>query len=70
MSDNKGYLFGLVNFRSVFRCNSFGTCDVNAFYLLVKERQIISTFIKTRFEFISAKCESLVRRTNTAKSKS
>ena len=43
---------------------------VNAFYLLVKERQIISTFIKMRFEFISAVCKSFVGKTNTAKSKS
>ena len=36
----------------------------------LRKKQIIFTFIKIRFEFISTECENLVRRTNTVKSKS
>ena len=69
--DNKGYPFGLVCLRSVFgiRSDCFGTCDVvNTSYLLVKERRVVSPFVKISFEFSSAFCESVVRRTNTAES--
>ena len=48
-----------------------GTCDVvNASYFLVEEREIVSTFVEIRFEFVSTECESVVRRTNTSKSES
>ena len=43
---------------------------MNACYFLVKERQVISTFVKIGFKFVSAECAGLVRRTNAAKSKS
>ena len=37
---------------------------------LVGEREIVSTFVEIRFEFVSTECESVVRRTNTSKSES
>jgi len=56
--------------RSVFGSECFGTCDVvNTSYFLVKERQVVSPFVKISFEFSSAFRESVVRRINTAESK-
>ena len=43
---------------------------MNTSYFLVKEGQVVSPFVKVRFEFNSAFSESVVRRTNTAESKS
>ena len=69
--DNKGYPFGLVCLRSVFGSECCGTCDVvNTSYFLVKERQVVSPFVKISFKFSSAFCESVVIRTNTAESNS
>ena len=68
---NKGYPLGLIGSASVFRVKSISTCDVMyPFYFLIKERQIISTFVKIRFEFISTLFKSLVRGTDTTKSES
>ena len=65
------YPFGLVCLRSVFGSECFGACDVlNTSFILVKERQVVSPFVKISFEFSSAFRESVVRRTNTAESKS
>ena len=59
---NKGYPLGLISSGSVFGVKCISTCDVMyAFYFLIKERQIISTFVKIRFEFISTLFKSLVK---------
>ena len=68
---NEGYPLRLISSGSVFGVKCISTCDVmHAFYFLIKERQIISTFVKIRFEFISTLFKSLVRGTDTTKSKS
>ena len=47
---NKGYPLGLIRSGSVFGVKSISMCDVMyTFYLLIKERQIISMFVKIRF---------------------
>ena len=43
---------------------------MNTSYFLVKEGQVVSPFVKISFEFSSTFRESVVRRTNTAESKS
>ena len=45
---NKGYPLGLISSGSVFGVKCISTCYVMyAFYFLIKERQIISTFVST-----------------------
>ena len=54
MCYSEGYPLGLISSGSVFGVKCISTCDVmNAFYFLIKQRKIISTFVKIRFEFIS-----------------
>ena len=43
---------------------------MNTSYFLVREGQVVSPFVKVSFEFSSSFRESVVRRTNTAESKS
>ena len=43
---------------------------MNTSYFLVKEGQVVPPFVKVSFEFSSSFRESVVRRTNTAESKS
>ena len=48
--DNQGHPFGLVCLSSVFGIECFGTRDVvNTSYFSVKERQVVSPFVKIRF---------------------
>ena len=56
---DKGYPLGLISSGSVFGGECFSACDVKyAFYFLIKERQIISTFVKIRFQLRCLKVSS------------
>ena len=55
--------------RNVFGCECFCACNgTNALKFTVKERQIVSAFVKICFKFVGTKCEGLVGRTDTSKS--
>ena len=67
----RGVPLRLISSGSVFRSKCLSTSDVMyACYFLIKERYIIAKFDEVRFEFVRTLFESLVRGTDTTKSKS
>ena len=59
----------LISSGSVFEGKCLSTTDVlYASYFLIKERSIISAFVKVRFEFVRTLFESLARGTDATKS--
>ena len=58
----------LISSGSVFEGKCLSTTDVlYASYFLIKERSIMSAFVKVRFEFIRTLLESLVKGSRRAK---